>query len=293
MISLFLGWEYLKGFSYLYHKTSLMKYLLILCLGLLSPLVFGQSVSLKDMELDLFNTASKMEINYRGDSDSLTIYSDLFTKKMDQYIKENPETFNYPFKKLVDESYLHINTSGLLRIYSWDTWMGGTMKQFNNIYQYNSGPVSKIVSETYDNHDIQGGEDLYDPGTFCSAIYTINTINKFYYIVITNGIYTSKDSRQSVECYAIENRKLNRDVKLFKTSEGMTSHIDVDFDFFSVVDRPERPLKLIKYNETKKLLYIPIVYENGKVTKKFIEYKFNGQYFERQVTANKKKGKAK
>ena len=86
---------------------------------------------------------------------------------------------------------------------------------------------------------------------------------------------------------AIENGKLNENVKLFKTREGLTSGINVPFDFFTVVNRPERPLKLIKYDDTKKTLSIPIVYENGKVTNRFIVYKFNGKYFER-VLASKK-----
>jgi hypothetical protein len=61
----------------------------------------------------------------------------------------------------------------------------------------------------------------------------------------------------------------------------MTGRISVEFDFFSVVDRPERPLKLIKFDKTKTIIYIPVVYEDGKVTDKFIQYKFNGKYFEK------------
>ena len=64
----------------------------------------------------------------------------------------------------------------------------------------------------------------------------------------------------------------------------MTNIINVSFDFFSVVDRPERPVKLIKYDNTKKIIYIPVVYEDGKVTDKFIHYKFNGKFFEKIKT---------
>ena len=61
----------------------------------------------------------------------------------------------------------------------------------------------------------------------------------------------------------------------------MTSMISVEFDFFSVVDRPERPVRVIKYDKSKKIIYIAIVHEDGKVTDKFIQYKFNGNYFEK------------
>jgi hypothetical protein len=54
------------------------------------------------------------------------------------------------------------------------------------------------------------------------------------------------------------------------------------FDFFSVVDRPDRPVQLIKYDGVKKTLTIPVVLEDGKVTGRTIVYQFTGQYFERK-----------
>lgn len=265
-----------------------MKFLQIVCVILLCQLVAAQKLSCADIENDLVKASSKVSVFYQNDLDSLDLYSPQFDKKINQYIKENPETLHCPFKTLVDSNACFVTTSAdkRLRIYSWDTWMGGTMHQFKNIYQYQSGTT--INSETSDYYDDDTGEDGYDPGTFCSAIYTLTAQNKTYYLVITNGIYSTKDCSQTVECYAIEDGKLNKDVKLFKTREGMTSEINFYFDFFTVVDRPERPLKLIRYDETKKTLSIPIVYENGKVTDRFIVYKFNGKYFERIVSPKKK-----
>ena len=75
-------------------------------------------------------------------------------------------------------------------------------------------------------------------------------------------------------------RDLFGTLKLFKTKTDLLNEINVYFDFFSVVDRPERPLRLIKYDTDKKIIYIPIVFEKGKVTDRYILYQFNGQYFE-------------
>ena len=52
------------------------------------------------------------------------------------------------------------------------------------------------------------------------------------------------------------------------------------------MDKPERPVRLIKYDKIKKIIYIPIVLEDGKVTDRYIQYKFNGSYFEK-VTKKK------
>jgi len=60
----------------------------------------------------------------------------------------------------------------------------------------------------------------------------------------------------------------------------MSSSISFEFDFYSVVDHPERPLKLIKYDEQKKMIYIPVIAKNGAVTELFTRYQHNGKYFE-------------
>jgi len=81
---------------------------------------------------------------------------------------------------------------------------------------------------------------------------------------------------------------LNDTLKLFKTKTNLLNEIEVNFDFFSVVQRPERPLRLIKYDPDKKIIYIPIVLENGKVTDRYILYQFKGQYFEQILTTKEK-----
>ena len=66
---------------------------------------------------------------------------------------------------------------------------------------------------------------------------------------------------------------------MIKAPEGLTNELRIDFDFFSVVDRPERPLRLIRYESTTNSIFVPIVIDYGKVTNDFDEYRFNGQYF--------------
>ena len=79
----------------------------------------------------------------------------------------------------------------------------------------------------------------------------------------------------------IENNHLNDTVKLIRTPGGLTNSINVEFDFFKAPDNGEKPIHVIKYDTDKKIIYIPIVLEDGRVTKRFILYKFNGKYFEK------------
>ncbi len=178
------------------------------------------------------------------------------------------------------------SADNLLRIYSWDTWLGGTMHIFENIFQFKSADniYTKFNSETS-----TFGEDEYVP--FYSQIFSLNENNKKYYLAVENGIYSTKDVSQSIKAFAIENNSLNDTLKLFKTRTEMLNKLEVNFDFFSVVDRPERPVRLIKYDPKKKIIYIPITLENGKISENFILYKFTGQYFEQILTKKNMKTK--
>jgi hypothetical protein len=248
-----------------------IKFLLLLFIPIFS---FSQKQTLKQIELDLFEASNKLySFNY-GSSDSIEKYSEQLRNKTIEAISKNPATLKYPFQMLIDSNAFEIVTSedSLFRIYSWDTWTGGTMHFFNNIFQYSYN--GKVITEF-----LELSED--DPSGFFSDIFTLRSGGKTYYLVTNNGMYSSKDVVQSIQVFAIEKGKLNQNVKLIKTSSGMTSIISVEFDFFSVVDRPERPVRVIKYDKSKKIIYIAVVHEDGKVTDKFIQYKFNGKYFEK------------
>lgn len=206
-------------------------------------------------------------------SDSSTFYADKFEKDFPAFLKKNPETINYPFKKLTAKTGCDVITSsdGNFRIYSWDTWQGGTMHVFRSVYQWKANGNVYTQVPTYEEGDA---------GTFCSAIFTVPINNQPYYLAVTNGIYSTKDSRQSISVFSVKGNQLNTSVRLFKTKTQQLNTIDVDFDFFSVVDRPERPLKLITYNEDRKIIRIPVVNDQGKVTKRTILYQLKGQSFE-------------
>ena len=246
-------------------------------LFLLAPVIsFSQKADLKKIELDLLNTYNKLFSFYEEyDSDSLHKHSEHLRNKTIELLSKNPETLKYPFKMLIDSNAFEIVTSedSLFRIYSWDTWTGGTMHFYEIIFQFsNKGKVyTKPVN-------LEEG----DCGAFYSKIYTLKTGVKTYYPAVSNASFSSKDKVQSIEVFSLESDHLKQE-KLIKTQGGFTSHINVDFDFFTVVNRPERPLELIKYDKVKKILYIPVVYEDGKVTDKFIQYKFNGKYFEKYM----------
>lgn len=249
----------------------------ILFLWCLAVSVSAQSP--QAVEADLLKSFKKIE--YWGDqqrkgvdaSESLANANDEFGNKLKKYAEIYPTSITLPFNSL-KKSRLDIFTSadGLFRIYSWETWQGGTMRDFSNVLQYKIGTKTKSVLLT-------GGQEVYIP--FYSNLYTFKADNKTYYLGVYGTIYSTKDAGTGIKVFDIENGKLNDDVKIIKTGSGLKSKIYYDYDFFSVVDIAFEKRPTITFDQATQIIHIPLVDAKGQVTKKFINYKFNGQYFEK------------
>lgn len=145
------------------------------------------------------------------------------------------------------------------------------MHFFKTVYQWRAN--GKVYIK-----EVQTDEG--DPGGFCSEMFTITVLDKKFYLPVTNGIYSSKDASQSIGVFTIINSALVDTVKLFHTKTKQLNYIGISYDFFSVADRPERPVKLITYDEKLKILYIPVVNDKAEVTKRNILYQLTNNYFE-------------
>ncbi|MDJ1499397.1 hypothetical protein [Xanthocytophaga agilis] len=250
------------------HSCFFLVFTLLICEDTLA-----QSKDIVKQESHFVKLYSKLSSFIQTDYDSIQFYTHVFEKEFTSFIKNNPATLSYPFTKLSDNHSCDIRTSedGNFRIYSWDTWTGGTMHVFREIYQWKAN--GKVFTKIP--HYEEG-----DGGTSCSKVFTVSIHNKPCYFAITNATYSTKDARQSITAFSIEGNQLVDTMKVFKTKTQKLNKIDVDFDFFSVVDRPERPLELINYDHRQKIIYIPLVNDKGQVTKKNLLYQLKDRYFE-------------
>ncbi|MDX2068544.1 MAG: hypothetical protein SFV55_08970 [Haliscomenobacter sp.] len=221
--------------------------------------------NLDSIEKDLVETYASISSFFRIDYDSLQYYSQRFDEKISTYLEKYPATFKHPFVQLKEHCFIATSADGLLRIYSWDTWLGGTAHIFKSIAQFQSGEAIFL-------------EEIGGMGFF-SEIYPVKTRQKTFYLAVSHGIFSTADAGQSLEAFFIEQNEL-RLVELFNIKGKMSTSISFEFDFYSVVEHPERPLKLIKYDEQKKIIAIPVIANNGAVTELFSRYRFNGRYFE-------------
>lgn len=207
-----------------------------------------------------------------GRIDTIAQANRAFRNSLLAYTAVARSTFTYDFKELEKEGLI-IRTSedGLFRIYSWDTQKGGTAHNFDAVLQYrvNNEVYSKSASHAEDN-----------AGKWFSNIYELKTENKTYYIGLYHVMHSTTDLFQGVKIFCIEDNELNESVRLFKTPKGLVNELGFAYNFLSVADHPERPVKLIYYDTDDDQLHLTVVKEGGTVTKQIITYQFTGKYFE-------------
>ncbi len=254
--------------------------LIVLILFVFSLSAFGQSNAQIEKELVTAIKDVQKYSNYGSgyDEDKLSKANDVFEEKLLKYTKTS-STLNYKFSELSDLLYVATSDDRKFRIYSWDMEDGGTMHDYSSVYQY-QGADGKVYSKT----DEKTGEEEGGAGSFVYDIFTVDAKSGKIYIVCSTFIGSTSDHSQSASLYKIKGKTLDNNVKLIKTKSGLTNSLGFEYNFFSVVDRPERPVKLISFDKKTKTLKIPVVIEdkefpNGKVTNKFISYQFNGTYF--------------
>ena len=208
------------------------------------------------------------------DQDTLDHYRGLFNSRMKALFTKHPESFSYPFKTLADSQVCWVLSSAdrRLRIYSWDTWGGGTMHFYKNVFQYKTSKGVRTFVQDF-------GDD--DPGGYYSHLFTVKTVLQTYYLGLSNSRLSNKDRTQNLEVFAITADRLDDKVRLIKTKSGLQHDIGFEYDFFSIEDTGHFYERLIRYDPLQQIITLPVVYENGQVTKNTIRYKFTGKYFEK------------
>jgi hypothetical protein len=218
--------------------------------------------------------------SYGGEWDDDKVYAanDAVQEKLLRY-GNRPDVLKFPFPRLRAEMFVATSKDGKFRVYSWDKQTGGTMRDFAAVFQYNlpAGKVAVIAEN-------DGDDD--SAGSFYPEIFQLAAGNRTIYLLTSTFIGSTSMHGQSIRTVEIERDKLNLSARLIKTASGLTSSIGFGYDFFSVVDRPERPIKLFEFNERRREFRFPVVLEDektpqGRVTNRSIAYRFNGRHFER------------
>jgi hypothetical protein len=234
------------------------------------------------IENDLYKSFKK--INYWTEkrnggvieaSDSLETANNAFDEKLKYYAGKYPFTIDLKFSSLKKEN-LGISTSsdGLLRIYSWDTQTGGTMHIYNDLLQY------KVHNKTYSTN-LRDITNESDNGSSYDDIYSLKENGKTYYLVQHSSIYDSHSWSVGIRIFSIENGKLNKNVEIIKTEDGLSGEIGCYYNEKNIDNDDRNENGDFHYDESTKKIYLPIISGNGEKYNDYIIYKFTGQYFEK------------
>ncbi len=252
---------------------------------ILVAVVCSPAQSLGKVEAELLGHLNKLEkaSNYgsHADYEVLGKENEALRTALLKYGSRS-DVLRYSFSKLSKKLFLTTSKDGNFRTYSWDSNEGGTMHDYRTVYQFR-GKSGKVhaVADGY----TQSLEDR-DAGAFVHQIFQTDTPLGPIYLAVSTFIGSTSLSGATISAVMIDGERLNRNPKVIRTTKGVTDSISFQYDFFSVVDRPERPIRLFSYDDTKKSFRFPIVIQDrrtpqGRVTNRFITYRFDGKYFVR------------
>lgn len=206
-----------------------------------------------------------------GNQDSLLIQNDILKDYLVEISVFRPELLGYDFPNIPSyQSFCTTSPDRKLRVYSWDTYTGGSMRFYSNIvvWKENDSVYAEIINSP------EG-----DPSGFYTQIFQVNNELNTFYVLNFNSILSSRDCYQAFQTVEIVNSKIDFNCQKIKTKSGLTNKVGFSYDFYSVIDREERPVKLIDYNQSSKIISFPVVLKGGKVTNNRINYQFNGDFF--------------
>ena len=213
--------------------------------------------------------------SYGGDSDEEKL--DAANSAVRDLLIKNAarlDVLRYSFPALKKEINIVTSRDGKLRIYSWDMQTGGTMHDYDTVFQY-QGASGKTYSWTAPDSSEDSG------GGFFSQIFQVDSASGPIYIANSTFVAETSLHGQSIETMRILRDKLERSAKLIKTASGLKSSIDFSYDPFS---SPKGTDELVFFDPVRKSFRFPVIIEDkkddrGRITNRFITYRFNGQYF--------------
>ena len=230
----------------------------------------SQELNNQQIESDLYNTYQKIMPLRDADYGQLAFVNNNFKDKIKKYTSTYPSMLSSNFDSLrSDRNILIVNSEDqLMKIYSWNTMMGGSRPFYATIFQYKVGAqvFSKLAYNQPYTLDGEYNDKNFENFPFYTQIFTLEANNKIYYLGFNIRKDSNKDLTESIKIFTIENNKLNDSVALIKTKTGLVNSISSQSS--------------VKYDSSQKIISLPTLNSKGDLSGKITRYKFTGQYFE-------------
>lgn len=205
--------------------------------------------------------------------DTLAADNKAFRQLLLQYSLANPAMLTHRFESLKKEPvYIATSHDSLVKIYSWNTWMGGgTMRRFEHVFQYSVD--GKLYAQcSYD----QAQPDTNTP--YYSKVYVLKTGDTTCYLAIGNNIFSGSSAGQSITVFALQGGRL-RPWPLIVAKDGPVHTLSVTYELAQFANTAERPARVIGYDSEKRIIHVPAFDSNGRMTGRSARYNFEGGQF--------------
>jgi hypothetical protein len=239
-----------------------MKGITIFIIAVLSVCVINnlkaqQSTFNSKMEDDIYVLfkrldSAKISIDKPNGLSEISRINNSITSKLLLYLRKYPSSLSYGFSKLLKEKVkIATSSDGKIRIYSWDTWTGGTMRGMNSIIQYkrNGNVFAKVLFDAI-------ADDSDDAGSFYEKIFTVKGNTHTYYLAIGESIYSSMDVGESLKVFSIDKNGLNDTIRIIKDQTGLHDKIEIFYNYSSYINNGSPKMH---FDSLSNIFLVPIV----------------------------------
>jgi len=258
----------------------LNRVLLIIFFALLLPaLAGGQSIYDIDMKL----SALLQKVNYWDEFD----YHDPTSTTKDSLDKANEDLYQYLLrtcskvpatltadlpKAMRNRMTIVSSLDEKVKLYSWDSRMGGSNHYYENIAQYQTPEGVRAV----DMRD----SITQDRGSNFEGIATVYSWSgKTVYLVRDYRILSARSRQERLRAFILADGRLKQ-LPLFKIRNERTHEISITYDQIKTGRRfPLKYMPEIHLSLDRQRLYVPTVADDDEMTGRYYVYEFDGEQF--------------
>ena len=208
-----------------------------------------------------------------------------------KYLVDNPHSLDYSFNKLQEETEISIETSedGNFRVYSWDSYCGGSMPMYTNIFQYRSdgkvyinglGLIDDIGINIPQYYQVYEDEDIV--GSNVVGLITFNSSDSSVcYLLKTDDKIMHNCALLGLQAVKIQKGQIVSAPIFFTEEDGVSDKLSIEYspiEWFYKNNNNENLNRNFEFEKPNQILYVPYSVE-GNLVDRYKLFYFDGSVF--------------